>query len=100
VLGYQVDDDQDGDVISLDSGELAIFSAGCDGAGLYSQPLLKAQPGPVPVVHGPPTNEEDPGLLILVPHTEYKLKIRWHTWLDEDNCFARWLLIPTRLTAD
>jgi hypothetical protein len=24
---------------------------------------------------------------------EYKLKARWYTRLDEDNCFARWLLI-------
>jgi hypothetical protein len=36
----------------------------------------------------------DPGLVISTPHTRYKLKVRWYTKLDEDNCFARWLLIP------
>jgi hypothetical protein len=30
----------------------------------------------------------DPGLLISAAHTEYKLKARWFTRLDEDNCFA------------
>jgi hypothetical protein len=30
------------------------------------------------------------------PHAGYKRKIRECTWLDEDNCFARWLLIPSQ----
>jgi hypothetical protein len=47
----------------------------------------------MPPGHGPPSREVDPGLLISVRHTEYKLKVRWYTRLDEDNCFARWLLI-------
>jgi len=26
----------------------------------------------------------------------YKLKIRWYTELDEESCFARWLIIPAQ----
>jgi hypothetical protein len=93
-LGYPVADDQDGDALKVGSGELAIFSAATDGTGPYSGPWVNAQPGPVPPVHGPPTRGADPGLLISTPHAGYKLKVRWYTELDEDNCFARWLLIP------
>jgi hypothetical protein len=40
----------------------------------------------------PPSREVDldPGLLIAAAQTEYKLKVRWYTRRDEDNCFARW----------
>jgi len=38
----------------------------------------------------------DPGFLISVRHTGYKLKVRWYTRLDEDNCFGRRLLIPAQ----
>jgi hypothetical protein len=46
----------------------------------------------------PPSREVDldPGLLIAAAQTEYKLKVRWYTRRDEDNCFARWLLIPAK----
>ena len=40
----------------------------------------------VPPVHGPPSHEVDPALLISSRHTEYTLKVRWYTRLDEDNC--------------
>ena len=93
-LAHPVEDDQDGDVLTVDSGQLAIFSAAADGTGRYSGPWTSARPGPVPDIHGPPSSELDPGLLIPAPHTTYRFKIRWHTWTDEDNCFARWLLIP------
>jgi hypothetical protein len=93
-LGCPVADDQDGDPLKVSSGKLAIFNAALDGTGPYSGPLAGARPGPVPPVHGPPSREDAPGLLIQAPHTEYKLKVRWYTQLDEDNCFARWLLIP------
>jgi len=93
-LSYPVADDQDGDVLEAASGKLAIFSAATDGTGPHSGPWAAAEPGPVPPVHGPPTREADPGLLIPVPHARHKLKVPWHTMLDEDNCFARWLLIP------
>lgn len=96
-LGYPVTDDQDGDVLEVGSGELAIFSAAIDGAGPCSGPFVNARPGPVPLFHGPPSREVDPGLLISAPYTEYKLKVRWYTRLDEDNCFARWLLIPAQV---
>jgi hypothetical protein len=95
-LDYLDVEDEDSDTLMLSSGELAIFSAAVDGAGLYSVPLLTARPGPVPPVHGPPSREVDPGLLFSTLHTAYKLKIRWYTELDEDNCFARWLLIPVQ----
>src|SRR5712671_1762255 len=41
--------------LKVSSGELAIFSTALDGAGAGSVPLLTAQPGPVPPVHGPPS---------------------------------------------
>jgi hypothetical protein len=93
-LAYPVDDDQVGDALTVDSGQLAIFSAAADGAGRYSGPWTSARLGPVPDVHGPPAPGADPGLLIPALHTRYSFKVRWHTWPDVDNCFARWLLIP------
>jgi hypothetical protein len=89
-------EDEVGDTLHVSSGELAVFSAAADGSGPYSMPLLPARPGPVPPVHGPPAREEDPGLLLSTAHTAHELKVRWYTELDEDNCFARWLLIPAR----
>lgn len=67
-----------------------------DGTGPYSGPLASTEHGPVPPVHGLPSRDVDPGLLIPAPHPEYKLKVRWYTRLDEDNCFARWLLTPAQ----
>ena len=92
-LAYPVEDDQDGDEITVDSGQLAIFSAATDGTGRYSGPWISPRPGPVPDVHGRPASGLDPGLLIAAPHTRYSLKVRWYTRLDDD-CFARWLLNP------
>lgn len=65
-LGYPVAEDQDGDALTVGSGELAIFNAALDGAGLYSGPLVNARPGPGPPVLGPPPSREvmDPVLLI------------------------------------
>jgi hypothetical protein len=87
-------EDEDGGTLKVNCGKIAIFSATADGAGPYSVPLLPAQPGPVPPVHGPPSHEVDPGLLLSAAHTDYKTKVRWYTELGEYNCFARWLLIP------
>jgi hypothetical protein len=70
------------------------FSAASDGTGPYSVPLVPAKPGPVPPVHGPPSRETDPGLLLTGVDTTYQLKVRWYTVLDDESCFARWLLIP------
>lgn len=95
-LAYPVTDDQDGDELTAASGEITIFSSADDGTGPYSGPWVKAQPGPVPPVHGRPSREADPGLVISAPHIVYKLKVRWYTRLDGDNCFARWLLIPVQ----
>ena len=93
-LDYPDAEDQDGDTLKVSSGGLAIFSAAEDGAGPYSTPLLTARPGPVPAVHGRPSDETDQGLLLSTPHTAYQLKVRWYTRIDEDSCFARWLLLP------
>jgi hypothetical protein len=93
-LAYRVADDEDGDELKVPSGEIAIFSAAIDGTGPYSGPWVRARPGPVPAVHGQPSREADPGLLTAALHTGYKLKVRWYTRLDEDTCFARWLLVP------
>jgi dihydrofolate reductase len=94
-LDYPVVDDQDGDALKVDSGELAVFNAALDGAGPHSGPWVTARPGPAPPVHGPPSRAgTDPSLLISTSHTAYKLKVRWYTKLDDGSCFARWLLIP------
>jgi len=74
-------DDDDGDPLNVGSGELALFSAANDGAGSYAAPLVDARPGPVPPTHGPPSNEEDPGLLLTTRHTAYEVKVRWYTKL-------------------
>ena len=47
-LAYPVEVDQDGDALTVDSGQLAIFSAAADGTGRYSGPWTYAQPGSVP----------------------------------------------------
>jgi hypothetical protein len=93
-LAYPVEDDQDGDALMVNTGQVAIFSAAADSTGRYSGPWASAQPGPVPKVPGPPADGPAPGLLIPVPHSSYRFKVRWHTWPDEDHCFARWLLTP------
>lgn len=98
-LGYPDVADEDGDMLKVSSGELAIFSAAVDGAGLHSTPLITARPGPAPPVHGPPSREVYSGILLSTAHSAYKLKARWYTRLDEDNCFARWLLIPAQASA-
>jgi hypothetical protein len=95
-LGYPVADDQEGDVLKVLSGKLAIFSAAVDGTGPYSDRLVSARPGLVPPVHGPPSRQDHWGLMIQSPNTEYELKVRWYTQIDENNCFARWLLIPVQ----
>ncbi|MFG2014679.1 hypothetical protein [Actinomadura geliboluensis] len=97
-LEYPTAQDEDGDTLNVRSGALAVFSGAVDGAGPHSVPLLAAQPGPVPAIHGPPSCGVNPGLLLATAHTAYKLKVRWYTELDEDNCFARWLLVPVQAT--
>ena len=98
-LEYPDADDEDGGTLNVPSGELAIFRAAADGAGPYSMPLLTARPGTVPPAHGAPPSgsKADPGLLFPSARTAYALKVRWYTRLDEDNCFARWLLIPAAI---
>ncbi|MEV0808947.1 hypothetical protein [Micromonospora sp. NPDC050200] len=94
-LEYPDAEDDEGDDLAVGSGELAVFSTAIDGAGEYSAPLSPARPGPVPIVHGPPQREPDPGMLIQTGDTTaYRFKIRWYTELDDESCFARWLLIP------
>ncbi|MDI6101644.1 hypothetical protein QLQ12_23770 [Actinoplanes sp. NEAU-A12] len=94
-LAYPDDEDLDGAVVTVDSGELAVFTAAADGDGEFANPFEQARPGPVPAEHGSPSRGVDPGLLIsTVGVAAYRLKVRWFTELDEKSCFARWLLIP------
>ncbi|MEV3978175.1 hypothetical protein [Nonomuraea sp. NPDC049758] len=93
-LRYPDADDEDGDPLIVHSGELALFSAACDGTGPHSQPLAPARPGSVPSSHGRPSRDGDPGLMLTTTCTTFAFKVRWHTLLDDENCFARWLLIP------
>ncbi|GAA0391431.1 hypothetical protein GCM10009530_48400 [Microbispora corallina] len=95
-LHYPDTDDEVGDPLIVSSGELALFSAACDGAGPYAASLVPARPGPGPLEYGRPSNEDDPGLLITTTYTTFGFKVRWYTLLDEENCFARWLLTPVR----
>ena len=92
-LAHSRTEDESGDPLVVDSGELAIFSAAVDGAGPYSMPLAPAAPGPAPATHGPASDETAPGLLLRTSSSTYRLVIRWYTPLT-DGCFARWLLIP------
>lgn len=93
-LRYPIVDDDNADVLVVPSGELALFSAANDGDGQYSDPFVGARPGSVPATHGPPSRAVDPGLLLTANHTAYHLKVRCYTELDEQRCFARWLLLP------
>ncbi len=94
-LEYPDDQDLDGVMLEIRSGELAVFTAAADGDGEFANPFEQARPGPVPAKHGPPSRAVDPGLLISTDGvTAYRLKVRWYTTLDDDSCFARWLLLP------
>ncbi|BCL12399.1 hypothetical protein [Micromonospora sagamiensis] len=95
-LEYPDAEDDTGRDLVVGSGGLAVFSTALDGDGEYSAPLSPTRPGPVPVVHGPPARQPDPGMLIQTTDTTtYRFKIRWYTELDDDDCFARWLLVPS-----
>ena len=83
-------------LIHVNSGELAIFSAACDGAGEHSMTLLPARPGDAPTEHGAPSREPDTGLLVTARGTTYRVTARSYTELDDSNCFARWLLTPVQ----
>jgi hypothetical protein len=41
-LRYPDTDDEDGEPLIVHSGEIALFSAACDGTGPHSQPLVPA----------------------------------------------------------
>jgi hypothetical protein len=101
-LRYPAEEDEDGDALAVGSGEIAIFSSALDGKGPHSDPFASARPGQVPPVYRACFYGEPPpsGLLLPAPHVAYKLKVRWYTILDEDNCFARWLLVPRTPTTD
>jgi hypothetical protein len=73
-LAYPAAGDALGETLTVDSGELAIFSAACDGTGPYAAPFVPAQPGPVPHVHVPPSPDTDPGLLLTTGETVFQLR--------------------------
>ncbi|MEV0715145.1 hypothetical protein [Asanoa sp. NPDC050611] len=93
-LRYPDAGDDVGALIAVPSGQLAIFSAACDGAGEHSMALEPARRGNPPAEHGPPSREADPGLVLTTGVASYRLKIRWYTEIDDSSCFARWLLLP------
>lgn len=93
-LHYPDVGDNLGDRLAVGSGELAVFSAASDGDGPYASPLVRARPGLVPSTHGRPPDGADPGILLTTKTTTFTLKVRWYTQLDDENCFARWLLLP------
>jgi hypothetical protein len=80
--------------INTPSGQLAIFSAACDGAGERAMSLLPPQAGSIPVEHGPPSRENDTGLHLPVGSARYRVEAWSYTKLGDSGCFARWLLIP------
>ena len=81
-------------MIDVPSGELAIFSAACDGAGDRSMKLLPPRPGHAPAERGAPSSEVDTGLVLKARSTRYRVSVRSYTELDDSSCFARWLLAP------
>ncbi|MFI7547473.1 hypothetical protein [Actinoplanes sp. NPDC049599] len=93
-LRYPGDSDDPGTTIHVRSGELAVFSAACDGAGEYSMTLRPALPGRAPAEHGAPARAADTGLLVKTRSTRYRVEARSYTELDGASCFARWLLVP------
>ncbi len=94
-LEYPDDQDLEGVMIEVRSGELAVFTAAADGDGEFASPFGQVRPGPVPAKHDSPPRGVDPGLLIGTDGvTVYRLKVRWYTTLDDESCFARWLLMP------
>ena len=76
--------------IEVPSGELALFSAACDGTGECSMRLLRPQPGPAPTESGGPIKDDDTGLLITARSASYRVTAT----SDAGRRFARWLLIP------
>jgi hypothetical protein len=94
-LSFPDDEDDLGDVVDVRSGNLALFSAAVDGVGPQSVELVPAKPGPTPVTYAPPSRGVDPGLILELDPGTYRLHVRWFTELDEDGCFARWILRRT-----
>lgn len=93
-LNHPSANDDVGDDLSLDSGDLAIFSAALDGIGEHAMPLSPPQPGPPPAEHGAPSQKVGTGLLLRARSNGYTLRVRWYTEIDDQSCFARWLLLP------
>ncbi|MFF0868583.1 hypothetical protein ACFYUV_42985 [Nonomuraea sp. NPDC003560] len=75
------------DGVVRDDSWLEVFEAD-DGA------IAIVQASGPPSSHGRPSRDGDPDLLVTTTCTTFAFKVRWHTQLDDENCFARWLLIP------
>jgi hypothetical protein len=91
-LAYPVDGDHVGDVISVPSGDVFLFSSALSGDGEWPEGV----PGEAPAKWEPahlglsaPT-----GLHFALPPGDYRLYVRWLTQPDEQTRFARWLLSP------
>jgi hypothetical protein len=91
-LEYPVDDDHVGDVISVPSGDVFLFSSALSGDGEWPEGV----PGVVPAEYEPAHSGFDPptGLHFPLPRGDYRLYVRWMTELGDETCFARWVLSP------
>ena len=95
-LAYADGPDDAETMIDVPSGELAISSAACDGAGEKAMWLQPARPSSTPEHRGPPTPGADEGLTFKTQVTKYRVRVLWCTELGYAGIFARWLLEPAQ----
>ncbi|GAB3835302.1 hypothetical protein [Dactylosporangium cerinum] len=94
-LAHQHRDSPVGDLISLDSGHLAVFSAATDGAGPYSSEFVPARPAPIPVAAAPLSSDPDPGVLLQLEPGNYRFDVEPYVEPGGDLRFGRWTLTHT-----
>jgi hypothetical protein len=94
-LGRWHHDSRGGDVIAVHSGQLAIFSAACDGDGPYSSEFVTARPAPLPDTPAPMSPGPDPGLLLKLAQGDYRFDAEPYVELSDDLRFGRWTLTRT-----
>lgn len=94
-LNHQHRDSPVGELISLDSGYLAVFSAALDGAGPCSSEFVPAQPAPIPVAAAPLSPDPDPGVLLQLEPGNYRFDVEPYVELSDDQSFGRWTLTRT-----
>lgn len=98
-LKYPDEEDGNDDDLTVRSHRLAIFNAASDGGGPYAVPLADARPGVAPHLHGPYSSKAESGLAVPAPCPSCTLRICRHTRLGDGSRFARWMLLPRKLSA-